>query len=110
MKEIKKRGIETHLGHKMKEFTAEKVITEGGEFKTDLICFMPGLTGPAWAADSGLPLSPGGLIQADDFCRVPDHPGVYVAGDSGSFPGPEWQPKQAHIADLQADAAAKNIV
>jgi sulfide:quinone oxidoreductase len=110
MKEMKKRGIETHLGHKMKEFTPEKVITEGGGFKADMICFMPGLTGPAWAADSRLPLSPGGLIQADEFCRVPDHPGVYVAGDSGSFPGPEWQPKQAHMADLQAEAAAKNIV
>jgi len=110
MKELKKRGIETHLGHKMKQFTEDRVITEGGEFKADLIFFMPGMTGPAWAVESGLPMSPGGLIQADEYCRVPDHPGVYVAGDSGSFPGPDWQPKQAHMADLQAEAAVKNMV
>jgi len=35
---------------------------------------------------------------------------VYVAGDSGSFPGPEWMPKQAHMADLQAEAAAENLL
>ena len=35
---------------------------------------------------------------------------VYVAGDSGSFPGPDWLPKQAHMADLQAEAAANNIL
>lgn len=110
MKELKKRSIETHLGHKMKRFTEDRVVTEGGEFKTDLIFFMPGMTGPAWVANSGLPMSPGGLIQADEYCRVPDHPGVYIAGDSGSFPGPEWQPKQAHMADLQAVAAVKNMV
>jgi sulfide:quinone oxidoreductase len=35
---------------------------------------------------------------------------VYVAGDSGSFPGPDWMPKQAHMADLQARAAAQNLL
>jgi len=33
-----------------------------------------------------------------------------IAGDAGSFPGPDWQPKQAHMADLQAVTAAKNLV
>jgi sulfide:quinone oxidoreductase len=27
---------------------------------------------------------------------------------SGSFPGPQWVPNQAHMADLQAEAAVKN--
>jgi NADH dehydrogenase FAD-containing subunit len=35
---------------------------------------------------------------------------VYVVGDSGSFPGPDWMPKQAHMADLQAAAAAENLL
>ena len=43
------------------------------------------------------------------MCRVQGMESVYVAGDAGSFPGPEWMPKQAHMADLQATAAAKNI-
>ncbi len=110
LQEIQRRGIRTHLGHAMKGFEANKIITEGGEQEADLIMFMPGLTGPAWAANSGLPLSPGGFIQADEYCRVPGFEQIFIAGDSGSFPGPDWMPKQAHMADLQAEAAAKNLL
>ncbi len=110
LKEMAKRGIETHLGHKMKGFTENSVTTEGGEFQSNLTLFMPGLTGPAWLAESGLPLSPGGFVQSSKECRIAGHPEIYVAGDSGSFPGPEWLPKQAHMADLQAEAAVKNML
>jgi sulfide:quinone oxidoreductase len=110
LKEMEKRGIHTHLGHKLKSFHADKVVTEGGEFASDVIAFMPGMTGPGWLEHSDLPRSPGGLIQADAHCRVPGFERVYVAGDAGSFPGPDWMPKQAHMADLQAVAAARNIV
>lgn len=108
--EMGKRGIETHLGHKMKGFTANKVITEGGEFNADLILFMPGMTGNAWFDNTTLPRSAGGLLKADQHCKVEGWDKVYVAGDSGSFPGPDWMPKQAHMADLQAAAAAKNLL
>lgn len=107
--EMARRGIETKLGHKMVRFEADKVVTEGGEFSADLILFMSGLTGPAWLSEADLPLSPGGMIAADEKCRVRDRAGVWVVGDSGSFPGPDWLPKQAHQADLQAKAAAENI-
>ena len=109
-KEMDKRGIERHLGHKMKGFEANKVKTEGGEFEANLILFMPGMTGNSWFDNSELPRSTGGLIQADQHCKVAGFDKVYVAGDSGSFPGPDWMPKQAHMADLQAEAAAKNVL
>jgi len=108
--EMKRRNIDTHLGHKMKAFEANKVITEGGEFEADLIMFMPGMTGNAWFDNSTLPRSEGGLVKADRHCKVETMDRVYVAGDSGSFPGPDWMPKQAHMADLQAKAAAKNLM
>ncbi|HBS26469.1 MAG TPA: pyridine nucleotide-disulfide oxidoreductase [Gammaproteobacteria bacterium] len=108
--EMKKRDIETHLGHKMKGFTENSVITEGGEFVAELILFMPGMTGNSWFNNTELPRSPGGLIQGDKHCRVAGWDKTYVVGDSGSFPGPDWLPKQAHMADLQAEAAAKNMV
>jgi len=110
MDEMRKRGIKTHLGHKLKGFSQSKVTTEGGEIDADLILFMPGMTGNAWFDNTQLPRSPGGMIQADAHCKVPGLERVYVAGDSGSFPGPEWMPKQAHMADLQAKAAAANLV
>ena len=108
--EMEKRGIETHLGHKMKAFEQHRVVTEAGEFDADLIVFMPGMTGNKWFDDTDLPRSEGGLIRADRHCKVDGMQAVYVAGDSGSFPGPDWMPKQAHMADLQAEAAAHNLL
>ncbi|MCU7936567.1 MAG: FAD-dependent oxidoreductase [Candidatus Thiodiazotropha sp. (ex Dulcina madagascariensis)] len=110
MREMERRDIETRLGHKMVEFTRSGIVTEGGAFDADLILFMPGMTGNQWFDNTELPRSPGGLIKADAQCRVEGLQRVYVAGDSGSFPGPEWMPKQAHMADLQAVAAAKNLL
>lgn len=108
--EMKKRGIETELGQKIKGFDAKKVMLENGSFAADLILFMPGMTGNLWFDETDLPRSDGGLIQANEFCQVVGMDKVYVAGDSGSYPGPDWMPKQAHMADLQAEAAAKNLV
>ena len=110
MAEMRKRDIETHLGHKLKGFSATGVSTEGGDFAADLILFMPGMTGNTWFDNTSLRRSPGGLIQADAQCRVAGLERVYVAGDSGSFPGPDWMPKQAHMADLQARAAVGNLL
>jgi len=110
MSEMKRRDIETHLGQKLVGFEADKVKTEGGEFKADIIVFMPGMTGNVWFDNTDLPRSPGGLIKADAHCRVDGRERVYVAGDAGSFPGPDWMPKQAHMADLQAEAAAANLL
>jgi NADH dehydrogenase, FAD-containing subunit len=102
-------GVDTHLGHKPVRFEAGKVVTEGGEIPADLILFMPGLTGPAWLDDSTLPRSDGGFVAADAQCRARGLDRVYVAGDIGSYPGPDWMAKQAHQAALQAEAVAKNI-
>lgn len=110
LKEMQRRDIHTHLGHKILRFTENQVITEGGEFHADLTLFMPGMTGNAWFDNTDLPRSPGGLLQANAQCQVVGQERVYVAGDSGSFPGPDWLPKQAHMADLQAEAAVANLL
>ena len=110
LSEMKKRNIATHLGNKMKKFETNKVITEGGEIDADLILFMPGMTGNTWFDNTDLARSEGGLLKANQFCEVEGTDKIFVAGDSGSFPGPEWMPKQAHMADLQAEAAVKNAL
>ncbi|MEW8015295.1 MAG: FAD-dependent oxidoreductase [Candidatus Sedimenticola endophacoides] len=110
LSEMASLGIDTHLGHKMKGFTEKSVITEGGEFAADLILFMPGMTGNEWFDNTQLPRSEGELIRANRLCQVEGMQRVYVAGDSGSYPGPDWMPKQAHMADLQAEAAAANLL
>lgn len=108
--EMERRQIRTHLGHKILGFESDMVVTEGGGFNADLILFMPGMTGNAWFDNTALPRSAGGLLKADKYCRAEGMTHVYVAGDSGSFPGPDWTPKQAHMADLQARAAARNAI
>ena len=108
--EMARRGIATHLGHKMLRFEPGKVVTEGGEIAADLILFMPGMTGNAWFDATTLPRSPGGLLRADAQCRIEGWRHCYVVGDSGSFPGPEWAPKQAHMAELHAKAAGANLL
>lgn len=110
MAEMERRGIRKQLGHKLVGFEADHVKTEGGEFAADLIVFIPGMTGNVWFDNTSLPRSPGGLIKADARCRVEGHACVYVVGDSGSFPGPDWMPKQAHMADIQGETAATNLL
>ncbi|HIJ83983.1 MAG TPA: FAD-dependent oxidoreductase, partial [Magnetococcales bacterium] len=106
---MEKKGINTHLGHKIKGFTPDGIETEGGRVASDMTLFIPGMTGQPWFAKTGFPLSPGGFLKADAQARVEETQRVYVAGDAGSFPGPEWRAKQAHMAELQACAAADNI-
>jgi sulfide:quinone oxidoreductase len=66
-------------------------IREGGRVvETDLIVFMPGMSGSPWLDNTTLPKSDGGLLQADAHCRVPGWERVCVAGDAGSFPGPAF--------------------
>ena len=108
--EMQKRGINAFLGKKLKGFSANSVTTEAESFAADLVLFIPGMTGPEWARNSGLALSDGGFFKANRFCQVEGQDAVFVAGDAGSFPGPDWKPKQAHMADLQAEAAARNAI
>lgn len=110
IKEMKKRDIETHLGQKIKKFNKNSIVLENSEINSELIVFMPGMTGNSWFNNSCLPLSEGGMIKANKYCQVEGLDMVYVAGDSGNYPGPDWMPKQAHMADLQAEAAAKNVL
>lgn len=110
LKRMQTLDIQTHLGARPLRFAADKVVTEKGEFAADLILFMPGMTGPAWAQNGPLPLSPGGMIQGDVHGCVAGFERVYVVGDSGSYPGPDWAPKQAHMADLIAVAASENLL
>ena len=108
--EMRKRGIDTVLGEKPQRFEADAVQLERTRIDSAMTLFMPGLTGQAWLDDTTLPRSPGGFVQGDAQCRVPGFDCTFVTGDGGSFPGPDWLPKQAHQADLQAEVAARNLL
>ena len=108
--EMRKRGIDTVLGEKPQRFEVDAVQLERTRLDSAMTVFMPGLTGQAWLDATALPRSPGGFVQGDAQCRVPGVACTFVAGDGGSYPGPDWLPKQAHQADLQAEVAARNLL
>lgn len=103
-------GIKTRLGEKILGFEENSVCLENGNIQADLILFQSGLTGPKWLDNHPEIKSEGGLIKANKFAQVESLEKVYVAGDSGGFPGPDWQVKQGHSADLQAQSAVFNLL
>ena len=107
---LDRQDIHTHLGHKIDRFEPGRVVTDGGRVEADLIVFMPGMTGPGWVHDSDLPVTDSGHIQVDARACVPGLQQVYAVGDCAAFPGPDWQAKQAHSADIQAKTAAQNLL
>lgn len=107
---MRQQRIDLHIGHKLTGFEANRVKTEAGDFEADLIVFIPGMTGQPWLQTEDLPQSPGGLLQTNAHCQLEGLQNVYAIGDCASAPGPDWKPKQAHMADLQAECAAKNVL
>jgi sulfide:quinone oxidoreductase len=109
MRRLDRQDIRTHLGHRIQRFEPGRVVTDGGGVESDLTVFMPGMTGPDWLADSDLPVTESGHIEVDERARVPGLAHVWAVGDCAAFPGPSWQAKQAHAADVQASVAARNL-
>ncbi|MGK7296140.1 MAG: NAD(P)/FAD-dependent oxidoreductase [Candidatus Wenzhouxiangella sp. M2_3B_020] len=107
---MRERDIEIRTDERPERFEADRVVTDRDELHSDLTVYMPGLAGPEWFGETGLSLSPGGLLQADRRCRAEGVSRVYVVGDAGSFSGPDWVPKRGHAAESQAKAAARNLV
>lgn len=108
--QMQQRGIQTVLGQKLVSFSATQVQTEQQTINADLIVFQPGLTGPDFAANSELPLTVGGFIQADDRCQIGGLNNSYVIGDAGVYCDADWYPKQGHMADLHGRIAAANVI
>ncbi|CAK0773927.1 Sulfide-quinone reductase [Gammaproteobacteria bacterium] len=108
-KEIDRRNIQFFLGRKIIAFEKDKIHMEDGDLKSDLTVFLPELIGPSWESD--LSLSKTRFIHADINYRAKGfEKTVYVAGDVGCFPGPDWESKQAHMADIHSQTVAKNLV
>lgn len=107
--ELERRDIESHTGITLRGFSPAGVHTDAGLLGAELVVYTPGLGGPPWLPQSELPRSAGGFIAADEYCAVDGLERVFVAGDAGSFPGPVWSPKLAHMAQLQANVAAANL-
>ena len=108
---LQERGIVLDYGYEPAEFVDGGMIDKDGSFrKADLVLFTPGITGPPLVGQSCLPVSPGGHIDVDKYSQAKGLSNVFAAGDCASHENPpQWVPHQAHLAQLRAHAAAKNM-
>ena len=106
---LRGRGVAVHAGRRVERFEPDGVVTDDGASASDLTVFSPALAGPDFLAAGDLPVTASGHVAVDERARVPGLERVYAVGDAAAFPGPEWQSKQAHTAELQAETAARNL-
>jgi sulfide:quinone oxidoreductase len=108
---LQERNIILDYGYEPVEFIEGGMKDEDGTIrKADLIMYSPGITGAKWLVDSCISVSTGGHIDVDKFGQVKGLTNVFAAGDCASHEDPPpWVPHQAHMAQLRAEATAKNI-
>ncbi len=108
---LKERNIILDYGYEPAEFVDGGMLDKDGNFRpADLILFSPGIVAPEWVHHSCLPVSPGGHIDVDKYGRAKGLENVFAAGDCANHENPPpWVPHQAHMAQLRAKAAARNM-
>lgn len=108
---LQERGIVLDYGYEPVEFVDGGMVGGDGSFrKADLVLYTSGITGTPLVEHSCLPVSPGGLIEVDEYGQAKGLGNVFAAGDCASHESPPaWLPHQAHMAQLRSQAAAKNM-
>jgi NADH dehydrogenase FAD-containing subunit len=102
--EFRLRGITGYTGYVVDRVEEKEVVYRNGErLPFDLLISFPSHTAPALFRS--LPTGERGLISTDlRTGQITGYPDVYAVGDACDFPI-----KQAHVASLQAGAAAGHI-
>lgn len=108
---LNERGIILDDGYVPAAFVAGGLIDQDQTFrKADAVLYSPPMTGPAFAGSGALPASKGGHIDVDRYGQVRGLRNVFAAGDCAAHENPPpWVPHQAHMAQLRAQAAARNM-
>jgi NADH dehydrogenase len=112
--QLRKRGIEVHLGVRMTDCTDGVVHLSDPKippYASGTIVWTAGQRPNPWAAELGLPVDERGRIVVDDHLRVQDHPDVYAVGDAAAVPDPTGGlcPATAQHALRQGKVAGTNV-
>jgi NADH dehydrogenase len=88
------RRVDIHLNRSVKAADARGVTLSGGErIDTDTVIWAAGVQANGLSRVLGLDLNRRGQIVVDPLLQVPDHPGVFAAGDLAAIPGaPDGRP------------------
>ena len=83
---LRDRGMDVRLGVTIEEARADGVdLTDGSTLGTHTIIWCAGVRPAPLVEGTGLPTK-GGRLLVDEWMRVPDHPGIYAAGDVAAVP------------------------
>lgn len=79
----------------------------GSTLEVDAAAHCTGMSPPESVAQSPFPVDERGRIEVHSTLRVPEAPGIYVAGDAAR--APDSLPLRAHLAAAQGSRAAQNV-
>ena len=113
LKVLRRRGIDVRLGTTLKEAHADHVVlTDDSRIDTRTIAWVTGVTGAPLIQELGLPTEKGRVKVQPDL-QVPDHPGVFAAGDAAAVPDltqpGKITPPTAQHATRQGKVLARNV-
>ena len=112
--QLRKRGIEVHLGVRMASCEDGVVVLSDEKlppYRSATIVWTAGQRPNPLAAELGLPTDERGRIVVDDHLRVPNFPDVYAVGDAAAVPDPTGGlcPATAQHALRQGKVAGTNV-
>jgi len=108
---LTERGIEYHLGQKIREIRRKSVLTETAEIPHDLVLGIPVHVAPPILKESGL-VDESGWVPVDRSTMAANAPGVFAVGDCAGTKVPKGAllPRAGILADEQGKVVAMNII
>jgi NADH dehydrogenase len=113
--ELRARGIEVMASTRLNEVGEDFVeLSTGERIPCRAVCWTAGVKPPAVSRELGLPLTPQGRIDCDEYTRVRGLENVWAVGDTASIPDPAQNrqkpsPPTAQHALRQGKVAADNV-
>jgi NADH dehydrogenase len=111
--ELRKRGIEIHVGTTLESVSAdEAVLGNGTRIPTNTLVWTAGVAPNPLLREWGLPLDEKGRVEVDEVLRVRGHEHVWALGDCARVPNirsDQPDPPTCQHALRQARRLAKNL-
>lgn len=109
---LHQKGVKVRLEALADEVTGQSVRLKSGELiPTETVIWTAGVRASGVAESLGLPVNNKGQVSVGPTLQIPEHPEVYVVGDSASLEAKDGPlPMIAPVAMQQGEAAARNIV
>jgi NADH dehydrogenase len=111
--ELRKRGMEIHVGTTLESVSArEAVLGNGTRIPTNTLVWTAGVAPNPLLREWSLPLDERGRVEVDEFLRVRGHEHVWALGDCALVPNTRSErpdPPTSQHALRQARRLAKNL-